>query len=144
FIHPTFGKYEKGVEAARKLIELDPDFSIGYLQVAFNSQFAGRLEDAGKTLRQAAERKLEIPDLAATRYDILFLKGDRAGMDREVIQAQRTSGPDDLVSARYGFVLAYAGRLKEAKSMARRVADANQEPAQRGKRALFELGPPLW
>ena len=43
FLYPTFGKYEKGVEVAKQAIELDPDFPVGYLQLAFNNQFAGRL-----------------------------------------------------------------------------------------------------
>ena len=40
FVYPTFGKYDNGVDAAKQLIELDSDFPIGYLQAAFNSQFA--------------------------------------------------------------------------------------------------------
>ena len=45
-LYPTFGQYEKGVEVARQLVEIDPDFPIGYLQLAFNNQFAGHLGEA--------------------------------------------------------------------------------------------------
>ncbi len=141
-VYPTLGKYEKGVEVAKQLVEIDPGFSIPYLQLAFNTQFAGRVDEAEKVLRQASERKLEIPDLAVQRYDIAFLKGDQAGMDREAALAQ--SAADDLVYDRQGFVLAYSGRLKDARLMSQRAADLNQEPAQRGKKALFEIGPALW
>ncbi len=41
FVYPTFGKFEKGVEAAKKIIALDPEFPVGYLQLAFNNQFGG-------------------------------------------------------------------------------------------------------
>ena len=141
-LYPTFGKYEKGVEAAKQLIERDPDFPIGYLQLAFNTQFAGRVDEADKVLHRASERRLEIPELAVQRYDIAFLKGDQAGMDREATLAQSAS--DDLVYDRQGFVFAYSGRLKEARLMSQRAADLNQQPDQRGKRALFEIGPALW
>jgi tetratricopeptide (TPR) repeat protein len=141
-VYPTLGKYEKGIEVARQLVEIDPDFPIGYLQLAFNTQFAGRVEDADNVLHRAAERKLEIPELAVQRYDVAFLKGDQAGMDREAALARSAS--DDLVYARQGFVLAYSGRLKEARLMSRRAVDLNQQPDQRGKRALFEIGPALW
>ena len=100
------------------------------------------MEEAEKALQRASARKLEIPDIAVQRYDIAFLKGDQAGMDREATLAQ--SAADDLVTDREGFVLAYSGRLKEARLMAQRAADLNQEPDQRGKRALFEIGPALW
>jgi eukaryotic-like serine/threonine-protein kinase len=142
FVYPTFGKYEKGVEVAKQLVEIDPDFAIGYLQLAFNTQFAGRVDEAGKVLQRASERKLEIPELAAQRYDVAFLKGDQAGMDREETLAQPAA--DDLVYDREGFVSAYAGHLKKAKLMAQRAESLNQEPDQRGKKALFEIGPALW
>ena len=62
-VYPTLGQYDNGVVVARQLVELDPDFSIGYLQAAFNTQFAGRLEEAETFLRQAQQRKLETPEL---------------------------------------------------------------------------------
>jgi len=142
FVYPTLGKYEKAVEVTRQMVETDPDFAVAYLQLAFNTQFAGRVDEADKVLRRASERKLEIPELAVQRYDIAFLKSDRAGMDREAALAQ--SAADDLVVDREGFVLAYSGHLKDAKLMAQRAADLNLQPDQRGKKALFEIGPALW
>ena len=144
FLYPTFGQYEKGVQTAAQGIQLAPDFPHLYLQLAFNSQFAGRLGDAENALQRAADRKLEMPDMAAQRYDVAYLKGDQAGMDRVVASARGKSGGEDMVSARQGFVLAYTGRLKQAISMSRHAADLYQEPAERGRRALFEIGPALW
>ena len=37
---------KRALEAARQSIELDPDFPIGYLQLAFNDQFLGDLDEA--------------------------------------------------------------------------------------------------
>ena len=73
-VYPTLGKYEKAVEVDKQLVEIDPDFPIGYLQLAFNNQFAGHLAEAEKSLQQASARKLESPELAVQRYDIAFLK----------------------------------------------------------------------
>ena len=142
FVYPTLGKYEKGVASASQLVEIDPGFAVGYLQLAFNNQFAGHLQEAAKALQRAAQRKLEIPDLAAQRYDVAFLKDDQAGMDREAALAQ--SAANDLVFDRQGFVLAYSGQLEKAKLMVQRAVDLNQEPDRRGKKAVFEVGPALW
>jgi eukaryotic-like serine/threonine-protein kinase len=144
FLYPTFGKYEKGVEVDKQLVELDPNFAVGYLQLAFNTQFAGRPDEAEAVLRRAAERKLEIPEIAVQRYDIAFLKGDQSWMDREAALAQKQSPVNDLVYDRQAFVQAYSGRLKEAKLTAQRVAELNSQPDQRGRRALIEIGPALW
>ena len=143
-LYPTFGQYEKGVEVAKQLVEIDPDFPIGYLQLAFNNQFAGHLEEAENALQRASDRKLEIPELLIQRYDIAFLKGDQAGMDREVALGQKESGAEDMIADRQAFVLAYSGHLEKAKSMAQRAADLNQQPDQRGRKALIEIGPALW
>jgi tetratricopeptide (TPR) repeat protein len=143
-VYPTLGKYDKGVEVARQLVEIDPAFPIGYLQLAFNIQFLGDVGEADKVLKRASERKMELPELAAQRYDIAFLKGDQTGMDREVNLAQGPSGPNDLIVDRQGFVFAYSGRLKEAKSAVQRAVDLNRQPEQRAKVALFHLGPALW
>lgn len=74
------GKYLKSIEEAKRAIELDPDFPPGYANLVFSDVYMDRLEEAESTLRQASERKIEIPDLLMMRYYVAFLKGDRAGM----------------------------------------------------------------
>ena len=96
------------------------------------------------TLQHAADHKLEIPELAVQRYDLDFLKGDQAGMDQEVALASSKAGPDDLVTDRHAFVLAFAGHLQEAKKLATRAAGVFQQPAESGRKALIEIGPALW
>ena len=96
FVYPTFGQYDKGADVAKQLVELDPNFAVGYLQAAFNSQFAGHLEEAEKILQQAQQRKLEIPELLVQRYDLAFLKGDKNWMDREVALGEKEPGAEDM------------------------------------------------
>ena len=144
FVYPTFGKYDKGIDVAKQMVELDPDFAIGYLQLAFNTQFAGRVDEADKILQQAQQRKLEIPELLVQRYDIAFLKSDQAAMDREVALGEKEPDAGDMIAQRQAFVLAYSGRLEKAKLMSRQAADINPKPDQRGRKALIEIGPALW
>jgi eukaryotic-like serine/threonine-protein kinase len=140
FLYPTFGKYEKAVEEAKKLIEIDPNFPVGYLQLAFNYQFLDRLGEADNAVRLASDRKMDMPDFFPTRYDIAFLKGDKAGMEREVARSKGQAGAEDLISLREGFVLAYSGRLQQARKKSKRAADLAQQGGQRGREALFVTG----
>jgi tetratricopeptide (TPR) repeat protein len=73
-VYPTFGKYDKAVEAAGKLVALDPNFSIGYYQLAFNSMYLARLDDADKAVAGAAARKLELPEFVIQRYDLALAR----------------------------------------------------------------------
>ena len=113
-IYPTFGRYDQGVEEAKKAIGLAPDFAIGYALLAMNYQFLDLLEEATNTLQQASGRKLEIPDFLVQRYDIL-LKSDKAEMQQESALGQGKSGAEDWISDHQAFVSAYSGRLQEAR-----------------------------
>jgi hypothetical protein len=51
---------------------------------------------------------------------------------------QRQSGAEDLIADKEAFVLAYAGRLRQARMMSRRATDLAHQAAQRERAALRE------
>jgi tetratricopeptide (TPR) repeat protein/tRNA A-37 threonylcarbamoyl transferase component Bud32 len=142
-IYPVFGKYEKVVGESRKVVELDPDFALGYFQLAFGYTYLDRLGEAGSALQRASERKLEIPEFLVQRYSIAFLKGDKAGMEREAALGRDKSGAEDWMSHQEALVLAYSGHLKQARRMSRRAVDLAQQAAKRESAALYETGAAL-
>src|SRR6516162_1281887 len=79
-IYPATGKREESVEEAKIALDIDPGFSIGYINLAMGYMALERLDEAENTLQRASERKLEIPDFFVLRYVIAFLKGDKVGM----------------------------------------------------------------
>jgi hypothetical protein len=89
-------------------------------------------------LRQASQRKLEVSDLSFLRYQIAFLKGDEAGMQREATQARGKSGLEDWMSNLGALALAYSGHLEEAKKMSRRATEFAQQEDYRETPALIE------
>ena len=139
-IYPVFGRYDKSGEHALKTVELDPEFAIGYNLVALSYIERDRLKEAEDTLRQAADRKMEIPDFFVDRYEIAFLKGDQAAMDREASLSQGVSGAEDLVSNQAAFSLAYTGHLQEARRKSRLAAVVAGQSGQPERAALFEAG----
>jgi hypothetical protein len=140
-VYPTFGKYDKAIRRLGRTIEIDPDFPVGYLQLAFNSQFLERFDEAEDALRRAAARKLEIPELAVQRYDIAFLKGDRAGMEREAARVRGKPAPDDLIPGREGVVLAYSGHLQQAQRLSRARRTRTCRPVSRDARLCGKPAP---
>jgi tetratricopeptide (TPR) repeat protein len=143
-IYPVSGQYEKAVEESKKAIQLDPNFTFGYFNLAASYINLDRLGEAENTLRRASERKLELPDLLLGRYDIAFLKGDQAGMDRELALAQGKPEAEDWISQRRAFALAYSGHLQQPRRASRRAADWAQEASQRERAALYEAGEAVW
>jgi eukaryotic-like serine/threonine-protein kinase len=142
-IYPVLGKYEQAVDEAKKALELDPDFAITYSLLAKRYLDLGRLPEAEHALQRASRRNLEIPNFLFARYEMAFLKGDEAGMEREVALAQGKSGVEDEISAEEACALAYSGHLQDARRMSRRAVDLAQQAGQRERAALFEAGTAL-
>ncbi len=142
-IYQVFGKYTRALEEAKRTVALDPDFAIGHSNLAYSYQNLDRLAEAEAALQRASARKLELPDFLLERYDIAFLKRDKAGMEREVALAQGKSGEEDLLFDKQAFVLAYSGRLKQARTMSRRASDLAQQGGQQESAALYETAAAL-
>ena len=72
------GHYETGVEEGLKALELDPDYSIGYENVAWDYIYLNRWSEAEALLRKASEHKVETADYS--RDPILYrLSEERPG-----------------------------------------------------------------
>jgi tetratricopeptide (TPR) repeat protein len=139
-IYPVLGKYDQAIEKSRKIIDYDPDFAYGYNILALADMTIGDLEDAERTLQQADERKLKIPDLFIDRYQIAFLKSDHDGMVRVASETPRESGAEDWIAYLQSTVLAYSGHLQQATKMSRRAIDLAQHGGQSERAALFQSG----
>jgi eukaryotic-like serine/threonine-protein kinase len=122
------GRFEEAIAEGRKAIELDPDFAIAYFNIAVNNVYLNRLDEAENVLRRAAGRGLEIDEYLMLEYDIAFLRGDVAGMERVAGRARQRSGGETWISNSEAFALAYSGHLQRARLMSRRAVDhARQE-----------------
>ncbi len=76
------GQYETTIAEANKTLELDPDTTPAYLNLAFGYTSLGRFKDAEATLDRARERKLEIPDSLVLGFYLAFNRNDRERMNR--------------------------------------------------------------
>lgn len=137
-VYPAVGKYERAIEEAKIASRINPDFSIGYANLAVSYVALDRWADAENALRQALDRKLEIPDFVVERYVIAFLKGDKAGMERETSLTQKEPGVDDWMFNSEAFVLAYSGHLEEARKMSRAAGDFARKAGRPDTEALYE------
>jgi tetratricopeptide (TPR) repeat protein/predicted Ser/Thr protein kinase len=144
FIYPVLGRYERAVDEGRKGVELAPDAYVGYYLLAYNFIYLDRLAEAEDLLRRTSERKMETPSLSYLRFDVAFLNGDSAGMQREVAAAQGKPGTEDWISDRQAFALAYSGHLREARTWSHRASDLAQQAGHRERAALFETRAALW
>ena len=139
-VHKAPGRYEKALDEARKAIELDPDFWVGYYNMGVLNVYLGHLDDGEGALHAAIARGLDADEFIMLAYDIAFLKGDKAGMGREAARARARPGGENWMSAREAFVAAYSGHLQDARSISRRAVVQAEQAGQPERASLWEAG----
>ncbi|HTS25846.1 MAG TPA: protein kinase [Bryobacteraceae bacterium] len=134
------GRFLEAAAEAAKVIDVDPGFAIAYYNLAVNNMYLDRLREAEEALRRAFDRGLEVDELDLAAYDLAFLRGDRAGMERQAARARRRAGVDSLMFSREACWLAYSGRIHEARNTSRRSVEQAEQIGQHERAGLWEAG----
>jgi eukaryotic-like serine/threonine-protein kinase len=145
FVYPVLGEFNQAVDESEKIVQMNPAHEFGYVALASNDLGLNRVADAQKATAMAAAHGIDVPNLGVMRYDIAFLKGDKAAMDREEVAAREKPETEEWISQNKAFALAYTGRLQEALKASRRASElAGKGSTLQDDVALFETAPALW
>src|SRR3954447_5616014 len=132
------GNFVNGIAEAKKGLALDPDFGIGYYNLAVNNAYLNQFKEAQDALQQASVRGLEDDEMVMLRYDLAFLRGDEFEMSRQATRARGRSGSETWMSLRQAHVLFYAGRAREARGVLRRAITEAKLGSQGERAALWQ------
>jgi len=144
FVSPGSGHYDTAIEEGLEAIAIDPDFSIGYENVAWAYVYANRLPEAAALLRTAAARRIEVSQFSLVRYAIAFLTGDRTEMHRETIQRQARLRGLGLFEHQEALTCACEGRLKEAARLSDRAVTLARQGGLLERAAQFTGARAAW
>jgi DNA-binding winged helix-turn-helix (wHTH) protein/tetratricopeptide (TPR) repeat protein len=139
-VNKAAGRYEDALVEARKAIELEPDFWVGYYSLGVNNVYLGRLEDGESALRAATARGLDADEFIMLAFDIAFLKGDEAGLEHEAARARARPGGENWMSVREALVAAYSGHLQEARIISHRAVLQAQQAGQSERASVWAAG----
>jgi eukaryotic-like serine/threonine-protein kinase len=123
-IDVSLGQYERAVTYTLEALRLEPNLIIAYSNLAQTYLALNRLDDAKKAIEQARERKIESDFMLMPAYELAFLTGDAAEMERQVAWAAGKPGIEDHLISFQSDTEAYYGRLAEARDLSRRAVDA--------------------
>jgi eukaryotic-like serine/threonine-protein kinase len=134
------GKFERSIELSQKILDIDPDIIYGYLNPASSSYYLNRFADSEAFLQRASDRKLGAGsnEMLVLRYQMAFLNGDQAAMDRAIALATDHPGVRDKMAHLQSLVLARSGQLQAANAATRRVMDAAAQAGQPERAAIFQ------
>src|SRR2546422_7879873 len=137
YIYTELGQYEKSLTETQESQRLEPDVT-GYFNLAQNYLFLNRVDDARKTIDQAQENKFEGDLLHWVIYQLAFVKGDAAEMERQVAWAAGKPGSEDILLSFQSDAEAYYGRLAKARDFSRRAVDAAVRNNSKETAALWQ------
>jgi predicted Zn-dependent protease len=138
-VYAPLGRYEESLEEAKRMIELQPDFFVGYDILTFSNLALGRTADAENTLRQAEQRRFQSPFSSLYRYQIGFLNGNKEAMKKQAEQAQGKPGLDDWIADAESQSLAYSGHLLQAREKSQHARDFALQSGHRDEAAIDEV-----
>jgi tetratricopeptide (TPR) repeat protein len=123
-IYDLLGQHEKNLEELLQAQRLDPNLSSMYSNLANAYVCLNRIQDAKNVLAQSEARHLSTPMFWEVRYQLAFLSGNPAEIDREF--ATSMSLGEDGVLALQADTEAYYGRLAKAREFTRRAVEASR------------------
>lgn len=136
FIYPSLGLHERGLEEAKKTLQLDPYFVVGYRNVVLNAIALNKIQEAEQALHQAAERNLFLPSFITDQYRLAFLKGDAQGMKHAL-----DSAPSNAWLVQYDALsLARTGRLSAARDGFAKAIRLTQRTSRPETEAQLDVG----
>jgi len=144
FTSPGTGHHNRAIEEGQKAIELDPNFAIGYENVAFAYLYLNRLQDAEALLHKASQRQIDVVQFSLVRYFIAFLRNDRAAMEREMTQRRQRLEAQGWFDHQEALTLAYQARLREADRLSARAVSLARQAGLIARAAMFQGTGAVW
>jgi eukaryotic-like serine/threonine-protein kinase len=114
------GQWEKAVAESRAALLLEPNNGINEGNLGFGYLALNQLDQCKKTIDQARVLNLEGAFLRQLMYELAFLHGDSADMERQVTWAAGKPGEEDVLLSVQSDTEAYYGRLARAREFSRR------------------------
>jgi len=142
WIYAQLGQYEKALTETQEGMRLQPDL-IGYGNLADMYLSLNRLDDAKKTIEQAQTHNFEGDILHWTIYELAFLEGDSAEMQRQVAWAAGKPGSEDFLLSFQSDTEAYYGHLVKARDFSRRAVAAAVRNDSKETAALWQVNAAL-
>jgi eukaryotic-like serine/threonine-protein kinase len=116
------GRPEGALEQHEESVRLNPDSPIDLANLISNDLFLDRLDDADAALRDAEARNIDYQRFHMQLYHLAFLRGDVAGMQRQLAwAADKPEVQNDMLAHEAG-TAAYSGHLRTARQLSDRVA----------------------
>jgi serine/threonine protein kinase len=142
-LYLVIGENDKGVEAARNGVRLDPSSANNYENLADAYFFSSRFDATQATIQEAWAKGLDTPFLHLLEYFLAFFKNDTTTMENQVSWAAGKRGTEDIFLFSQSDAAAYSGQLEKARELSRRAAASAQHAEEKETAETYEAAAAL-
>jgi serine/threonine protein kinase/tetratricopeptide (TPR) repeat protein len=114
-----YGQFETAIQLGNEFSRLEPGAPFGYVHTAQPYIALNRLEEARSTLQRAMDAKADNLFVHQTIFQLAFLNGDTAGIQRELKWSQGKSS-EYLLLNEASFVAAARGQIRKGEELSQR------------------------
>jgi eukaryotic-like serine/threonine-protein kinase len=141
-IYGILGQNDKALQELKEAQRLEPT-AIGYADQVSLYLANGQMDKAEATVGEAEKGNFVGDFLHLFIYQIDFVKGDRAAMDREVAWASGKPGVEDALLSFQSDTEAYYGQMTQARDSSRRAVDAAVRSDAKESAAMWQVNEAL-
>jgi eukaryotic-like serine/threonine-protein kinase len=134
------GQYEKALAECQEALRLAPEDNSNYDNLAADYMNLNRYDESSGTCAEAYAHHLS----CAVAYDLDFLRGDMAGMMRELSAATGKPGEEDALLSAHANTLAFHGQLQQARDFSSRATAAALHSGLKESSSLWRVNAALW
>ena len=141
-IYATLGQYDKSLQETLEAQRLEKT-AVGYANLAQTYLSLDQMDKAEATVQDARKNNFESDILHWSIYQIAFLKGNTAQLEREVAWGSGKPGIEDVLLSFQSDTEAYSGRLVPARDFSRRAIDAAIRSDSKESAAIWQVNAAL-
>lgn len=138
FVYSSLGEHERGEEASRAALSLDPQNGLTYSNLAQIYLALGRTDEAAQIIGLARQRNLGSPQFILYAYQLAFALHDEVAMHREAESALGVVGIEDSRLSAQSDTEAFLGRLGKARELSGRAIKSAERFDLKDEAALWE------
>jgi serine/threonine protein kinase/tetratricopeptide (TPR) repeat protein len=136
--HMILGQYEKAAPETREALRLNPNFSVGYGNLAQIYLALNRFDEARTTTDEALGRKLESIPLHLNLYALAFFQGNVTAMKQQADWAiGKPSAEDEMLSVESD-TETWSGRVGKARALSRQAVESALRSDEKEPAALWQ------
>jgi eukaryotic-like serine/threonine-protein kinase len=141
--YASLGRFEEAVAASREALRIGPGDAYARSNLSINLMNLNRFDEAKQVNREFAERKLDGAFVRFRIYQLAFIKGDRAEMEKQVDWSRGSPYNEGAMEAFEMWTAAYFGQLAASRRHARASVDLATRGGIAGTAAVWQGGAAL-